>query len=293
MALIVGVLSFSLARYLSGPVGALRGATQRLRDGDLSARVGSPVDRRRDEIGELARDFDGMAERLEGLVGSQRRLLRDVSHELRSPLARLTVALQIARDRSGPEAAGPLDRIEREAARLDELIGQLLLLERLEAGDRDADAIRFDLDGLVNDVVDDASFEASAAGREVAFESTDPCHLLGWPNLVRSALDNVIRNAIRHAPEGTVVDVVLCREDAHSIVTVRDRGPGVPEQQVESLFEPFTRVAEARERTSGGAGLGLAIARRAIEVHQGEVTARNHPEGGFEVAIRLPLETAG
>ncbi len=106
MALIVGVLSFSLARYLSGPVGALRGATQRLRDGDLSARVGSPVDRRRDEIGELARDFDGMAERLEGLVGSQRRLLRDVSHELRSPLARLTVALQIARDRSGPEAAG-------------------------------------------------------------------------------------------------------------------------------------------------------------------------------------------
>ncbi len=289
LALIVGVVSFSLARYLSGPVGALRGATQKLRDGDLSARVGRPVDRRRDEIGDLARDFDGMAERLEGLVGSQRRLLRDVSHELRSPLARLTVALQIARDRSGSGATEPLDRIEREAARLDELIGQLLLLERLEARDPDAEAVRFDLAGLLNGVVDDASFEASAAGTEVAFESNRPCHMEGWPDLVRSALDNVIRNAIRHAPDGTSIDVTMCPEGTDSVVTVRDRGPGVPEDHLESLFEPFTRVAEARDRKTGGSGLGLAIARRAIEVHHGSVGARNHTEGGLEVVIRLPV----
>jgi two-component system sensor histidine kinase CpxA len=288
LALVVGGFSLLLARYLSAPVGALRRATLRLSNGDLSARVGEPVGRRRDEIGQLARDFDAMAGRLENLVGSQRRLLRDVSHELRSPLARLTVALQLARDREGARAVEALDRIERETGRLDDLIGQLLLLERLEARSPAAEAVDFDLCDLLNEVVDDASFEASSANRTVELESRAPCPMKGHPNLIRSAFDNVIRNAVRHSAEKTAVEVAIdCHENVAK-VTVRDHGPGVPEEKLESLFEPFSRVTDARERSTGGAGLGLAIARRAIEVHDGIVTAGNHPDGGLEVSIRIP-----
>ena len=288
LALVVGALSLWLARYLSAPVGALRRATQRLSAGDLSARVGGPVDRRRDEIGELARDFDGMAGRIETLLGSQRRLLRDVSHELRSPLARLTVALQLARDREGVQAVEALDRIEREAGRLDTLIGQLLLLERLEARTLDAEAVAFDLCDILNEVVDDASFEASATNRGVELDANTPCPVRGYPALIRSALDNVLRNAVRHTAEETAVEVSLNCDVASVEMMIRDHGPGVSEEHLETLFEPFSRVADARERSSGGAGLGLAIARRAVEVHGGSVTARNHPDGGLEVVITLP-----
>jgi two-component system sensor histidine kinase CpxA len=288
LALVVGAFSLLLARYLSSPVGVLRRATQRLSDGDLSARVGGPVNRRRDEIGSLARDFDGMAGRLENLVGSQRRLLRDVSHELRSPLARMTVALQLARDREGARAAEALDRIERETGRLDDLIGQLLLLERLEARSPDAESVDFDLCDLLNGVVDDASFEASSANRSVELEARAPCPMRGHPTLVRSALDNVIRNAVRHTAEGTAVEVAIDIDEEGAEITIRDHGPGVPEGQLESLFEPFSRLTDARERTTGGAGLGLAIARRAVEIHDGTVTARNHSEGGLDVSIYLP-----
>ena len=289
LALVVGALSLWLARYLSAPVGALRRATLRLSAGDLSARVGEPVSRRRDEIGQLAHDFDAMASRLENLVGSQRRLLRDVSHELRSPLARLTVALQLARDREGAQATAALDRIERETGRLVGLIGQLLLLERLEARAPETEATEFDLSALLNEVVDDASFEASAAQRVVELEAVSSCPMRGYSALIRSALDNVIRNAVRHTDEKTVVEVSLDCEGERSEITIRDHGPGVPEEQLETLFEPFSRVADARERSSGGAGLGLAIARRAIEVHDGTVVARSHPEGGLEVSIHLPI----
>ncbi len=289
LALVVGALSLWLARYLSAPVGALRRATLRLSAGDLSARVGRPVNRRRDEIGQLANDFDAMAGRLENLVGSQRRLLRDVSHELRSPLARLTVALQLARDREGARAAEALDRIERETGRLDDLIGQLLLLERLEARAPDAEAVIFDLCDLLNEVVDDASFEASAANRTVDLNTNNQCPMRGYPGLVRSAFDNVIRNAVRHTAEETAVEVSIDCGEASAEVRIRDHGPGVPEEHLETLFEPFSRVADARERSTGGAGLGLAIARRAIEVHDGTVVARNHSGGGLEVVIVLPL----
>jgi two-component system sensor histidine kinase CpxA len=291
LALVVGALSLWLARYLSAPVGALRQATLRLSAGDLSARVGDPVDRRRDEIGQLARDFDAMAGRLENLVGSQRRLLRDVSHELRSPLARLTVALQLAREREGAQAAQALDRIERETGRLDDLIGQLLLLERLEARAPDTEAMNFDLCDLLNEVVDDASFEATATQRGVELEAKSPCPMRGYPALIRSALDNVLRNAVRHTAEETVVEVSIGCGEAGAEITIRDHGPGVPEEHLETLFEPFSRVADARERSTGGAGLGLAIARRAVEVHDGSVTARNHPDGGLEVLIRFRLNS--
>jgi two-component system sensor histidine kinase CpxA len=288
LALVVGALSLWLARYLSAPVGALRRATLQLSAGDLSARVGDPVDRRRDEIGQLARDFDAMASRLENLVGSQRSLLRDVSHELRSPLARLTVALQLARDREGARAVEALNRIERETGRLDDLIGQLLLLERLEARAPDTEKMDFDLCDLLNEVVDDASFEASAAKRGVELETESPCPMRGYPALIRSALDNVLRNAVRHTAQGTAVEVAIDCGEAGAEITIRDHGPGVPDEFLETLFEPFSRVTDARERSTGGAGLGLAIARLAIEVHDGTVTAQNHDECGLEISIRIP-----
>jgi len=290
LAAMIGLLSFLLARYLSSPVGALRKATQQLSGGDLSARVGGRVVRRRDEIGDLARDFDTMAGQMESLVGSQQRLLRDVSHELRSPLARLRVALEMARDRAGAAARESIDRMEREATRIDELIGQLLLLERLAAGAPDGEKTTFALAELLGEVVDDASFEASAGGREVMVLADADASVTGYPVLLRSAIDNVLRNAIRHAPESTAVDVVLRLDPRWAEISVRDRGPGVGEEHLGSLFEPFTRVADARERSSGGAGLGLAIARRAVELHHGGVSARNHPDGGLEVVLRFPFD---
>ena len=286
--LVVGGLSFWLAHTLSSPVAPLRRATRRLSNGDLSARAGEKATRRRDEIGELARDFDAMAERIEALVGSQQRLLRDVSHELRSPLARLRVALELARSRAGEGAGMALDRIERETGRLDELIGQLLLLERLEGGVDHMMVENFDLTGMIAGVVDDAGFEAEAQNRVISFSAAGTCPINGRPELLRSAFDNVIRNAVLHTPEGTKVEVELRRETGMVEISVRDHGPGVADADLDRIFEPFCRVDEARERASGGVGLGLAIARRATEAHGGTLSARANAEGGLEVVATLP-----
>lgn len=288
LILVVGGLSFWLARTLTSPVGPLRQATRRLSRGDLSARVEGKVTQRRDEIGELARDFDAMAERIEGLVESQQRLLRDVSHELRSPLARLTVALELARTRAGEAASGPLNRIEREAGRLDELIGQLLLLERLEAGTAKHEAIPIDFEKLLADVVADAGFEAGSEGKEVRFEGASGLRIVGREALLRSAFDNVIRNAVHHTKPGTTVEVLLVGGDDGATLTIRDHGPGVAEGDFEKIFEPFYRVGEARDRSTGGTGLGLAIAARAVRAHGGIIGAENHHDGGLVVTVRLP-----
>ena len=288
LALVVGGLSFWLARYLSSPVAPLRHATRQLSGGDLSARVEGMLVHRRDEIGELARDFNAMAERIEFLVGSQQRLLRDVSHELRSPLARLVVALELARSKTGEAATRPLDRIEREAARLDELIGKLLLLERLEAGEGDEAAVKIEVGALLAEVVADAGFEAAADGSEVRFESAAEGWVTHHRDLLRSALDNVIRNAVHYTEPGSVVDVDLATDDEGVTVMIRDHGPGIGADELERIFEPFYRVEEARDRSSGGVGLGLAIAARAVRAHGGTISAANHPEGGLVVTVRLP-----
>jgi two-component system sensor histidine kinase CpxA len=285
---VVGVLSFWLARYLASPVRSLRAATNRLSSGDLSARVGAPAARRRDEIGDLARDFDTMAERVEALVGSQRQLLRDVSHELRSPLARLEVALELARQRAGEEAAGQLERIGRESERLNELIEQLLILARLESGTVEPEFETVELRSLLEGLAEDAGFEAASHDCSVRLQAESPVEVGGSRSLLRSALENVIRNAVGYSGSGTEVEIDLGKEGREAVIRIRDRGPGVPEGEEERLFEPFYRVAEARERATGGTGLGLAIARRALRLHGGEVTARNHSEGGLEVTVRIP-----
>ncbi len=285
---VVGALCFWLARTLTSPVEKLRGVVRSLAGGDLSARVAPRIAARKDEIGDLARDFDGMAARIEALVGAQRRLVRDVSHELRSPLARLAVALELARKRAGDAAGEQLDRIELEAGRLEALIDQLLTLSRLEAADAPAARERVDVGELADGVADDAAFEASARGVQVAVERGEGCAAAGDADALRSALENVVRNAVAYSADGGEVRVAAVREGDTVAVRVSDRGPGVPDQHLEAVFQPFFRVEEARDRQHGGAGLGLAIAARAVRLHGGSIAARNRPGGGLEVEIRLP-----
>ena len=296
-----GLVCYILARYLTSPIVRLRGATQKLASGDLTARAGVPGSRRRDEMAELMRDFDRMAERLENLVNAQSRLLTDISHELRSPLARLNVALELARQRSGPEAGSALDRIDRETNRLNELIQKLLTIARLEAGDESIEKHPVHLEKIIHEIARDAAFEAQARHCQVEATIVDDCVVLGSPSLLHSAIENVVRNAIRYTQEGTSVDVRLeqgvriegdSEYGPQAVVRVTDSGPGVPEDALDKLFRPFYRIDDARGRQTGGVGLGLAITDRAVRLHGGTIKASNRPQGGLMVEIRLPLSSA-
>jgi signal transduction histidine kinase len=292
--LIGGIFCFWLARYLTKPLLNLRATTNELAEGNLGARVGTKLTKRRDEVGHLGRDFNGMAERLESMVKAQQRLLGDISHELRSPLARLGVALGLARQRSGPEATASLDRIERESDNLNELISQLLILNKLESGTDARKRTNVDLASLVHEVAEDADFEARSLNRSVKIVNSDPCSIYGVEELLRSAVENVVRNAVRFTPEGTAVEVELKKQNGSSdnfaIISVRDRGNGVPNESLEKIFQPFYRTEDARDRQSGGGtGLGLAITERAVRMHGGTVEATNAPGGGLAVKMKLLL----
>lgn len=288
--LVTGLVALLLARSLTAPLTTLRQATQRFAAGDLSTRVRQKI-RGEDEIGALAADFDRMAEHIEALVESRQRLLRDISHELRSPLARLGIALELARQKTDSAAAPPLDRIELEAGRLNELIGELLTLARTDTPQPEAAEVR--LDTLVEEVAADADYEARGRQRRVELGRCQPVKLQGQGELLRRAIENVLRNAIRHTAPGTTVTLSLERATnsgaEQAIIRVQDRGPGVAEELLEQLFLPFFRIEEARDRQSGGTGLGLAITQRAIQLHGGQVQARNHPQGGLVVELLLPL----
>ncbi|MBZ5721851.1 MAG: HAMP domain-containing protein [Acidobacteriia bacterium] len=291
-----GLVCFFLARYLTRPVVRLRDATQKLAAGDLSARAGVPKSRRHDEIAELVRDFDTMAERLENLVNAQNRLLHDISHELRSPLARLSVALGLLQQRSGPEAQGALDRIDLEANRLNELIGRLLTIARLEQGGNGAQKVLVELEDLVRQVASDADFEAQSRNCRVAVSIGGQCSIVGVPDLLHSAIENVVRNAVRYTREGTNVEIRLEKawgtDGSVAALRVSDFGPGVPDESLDKLFVPFYRIDDARGRQTGGVGLGLAITERAVRLHGGSVKAYNRTGGGLTVEIRLPLAAA-
>lgn len=294
-----GLFCYGLAKYLTTPIKKLRLATNELAEGKLGARVGTKLVRRRDEIGQLGRDFNGMAERLESMVLAQQRLLGDISHELRSPLARLGVALGLARQRSGAEVKGALDRIERESDNLNEMISQLLSLTRLESGTDGRKKTEVDLASLVKEVAADADFEARSINRSVQVVQTEECSIKGVEELLRSAIENVVRNAVRFTAEGTAVEVSLSRQngagDNFAVIRVRDRGRGVPEEVLERIFRPFYRTEDARDRQSGGGtGLGLAITERAVRLHGGSVRAANVSDGGLaiEMKLRIPQEGA-
>ncbi|HEY0385082.1 MAG TPA: ATP-binding protein [Pyrinomonadaceae bacterium] len=290
--LTAGLLCYLLARYIVSPVVKLRSVTMQVAGGDLSARVGPRLGRRRDELADMGRDFDAMAARIESLVTSQRRLLGDISHELRSPLARLSVALELARRRVGAEAGATLDRIEREAESINDMIGQLLTLSRFENGTGGLKSETIDLGALVREVTDDADFEARSRERSVRIAACEACSVTGVAGLLRSAIENVVRNGVRHTAEKTEVEVSLLCEgvdgERHAIITVRDHGAGVPEKALTEIFRPFYRVEEARDRQTGGAGLGLAIAARAMQLHRGTIKAANAPDGGLIVELILP-----
>jgi signal transduction histidine kinase len=284
------IFCYLVIRYLTKPLNQLGEAAASIAEGRIETRVDPSLKNRRDEIADLARNFDRMAERIEALITGQRRLLGDVSHELRSPLSRLIVALGLAKQGIGQgsaaEAAENLERIGLEARRLDTLIGQLLALTRIDSGvDRDTPA-QFDLANLVQEVANDADFEARACNRSVVVDRADPCPVKGFEELLRSAIENVVRNAIRYTAEGTSVEISLQVHNSRASLRVRDHGPGVPETMLADIFLPFRRVATG---DSEGAGLGLAIAERALHVHRGTIRATNAPAGGLIVEIDLPI----
>ena len=283
-----GVISYLLALYLTSPVKTLKSVVQSFAEGNLDARVTPRLGNRHDELADLGREFDHMAERIEALISSQKRLLADISHELRSPLARLTVALELARKSTSGKGVAALDRIEMETERVNKLVGQLLALTRLESGAESVPPENVALEELVQQVIDDANYEAKPLNKEVKAMQLDPCRVRGSQELLRSGIENVVRNAIRYTAEGSAVEVALSAKLDSALLTVRDYGPGVPEAELGHIFEPFYRVGEARERSSGGVGLGLSIADRTVKLHGGAIRAANAHDG-LLITIELPL----
>jgi signal transduction histidine kinase len=280
--LLIAALGYALATYLGRPLLALRRAVERFGRGDLTTRIGST---RRDEFGELARAFDLMAERTETLMTAQRRLCQDVSHELRSPLSRLSLTVRLARSSHDRDAA--LDRIKKEVDRLSELVDELLQVTAAEDDPQARDWREVRLDELLKSLIDDGELEAEAKGCRLELLSDEPLAVIGDPELLRRAIENVLRNAIRHAPGGTAVEVGLRRQGSRAMISVSDMGIGVPEESLAAIFEPFYRIGGDRSRSGGGVGLGLSITRRAISLHRGEIVTRNATPG-LSVTIDLP-----
>ena len=286
---------YFLARYLAAPVDRLRLATRRMAAGDLEVRVLPALRGRQDDLGLLAADLDAMAQRLQQLLAAKQQLLRDVSHELRSPLTRLQLALSLARrERGGSERY--LARIACEADRLEQLIARTLKLVRLERpANAPIEQHSVDVGDLLHHIASDVAIEADARGCLVNVQVPERLMVCGDPELLRSAFENVIRNAVRFSPAGAVV-VVSGRRVAHPRladtieIAVHDCGPGVPDEDLRRIFEPFYRVDAAREHQgTAGEGLGLAIASRALAVHRGAISAHNMPGGGLAVVVTLPF----
>ena len=290
IALIVsGAICFLLARYLVAPVDRLRLVTRQLAAGDLNVSVSGSLKGRQDDLGLLAADLDSMAGRLRNLLESKQQLLRDVSHELRSPLARMQLALSLAR-RTDSGVERHLARIACEADRLEQLIARTLKLARLERVGEGFERVRIDMGELLTNIVADVAIEAEAQGCTVALHTDPSLQVCGDVELIRSTFENVIRNAIRYSPCGSevTIDAHYASGDTHAEIVVRDHGPGVPEKDLALIFEPFYRVGSARDRAGGGEGLGLAIAARAVGVHGGAIEASNLARGGLAVCIELP-----
>ena len=282
------ILCFVLVRHIVAPILELRGATMRLGRGELAARVGNSVTARGDEIADLGMAFDAMAERIEDLIVSQRRLMGDISHELRSPLQRLDVALTLARKEISSDAGSFLDRAGREAERVSDMVGQILKLSEAELCPPDMLHGVVDVPVLLTEVAEDARFEGCSDDKGIRLgDMPGDLEIRGDDHLLRSAVENVVRNALRVTPSGTSVDVGAERRGEEIVISIRDYGSGLPEKELSRIFRPFYRIDAARDRESGGVGLGLAIAERAVRCHGGTVVARNAAPG-LLVEITLP-----
>lgn len=288
--LLLGSLLFSagLAFYLTRPLQHLREATQRFAHGDHGSRVMSKMAGRRDEIVDLAADFDQMAEQVQQLIAGQQRLLNDVSHELRSPLARLQLAVALGRKK--PEQIdNMMQRVEKESERLDILVGELLTLSRLESAFEGYEQDYFDVMGLVSLICSDAAFEANERGKKVLFDAGSEYLLKGNIELLRRAIENIIRNAVFYTADDSAVSVALKADDTVLTLTVVDQGSGVKEAALPDLFLPFVRIGDEQNSDIPGYGLGLAIAARAVALHKGSITAENQTSGGLRITMKLPL----
>ena len=287
---IAGVFCLFLTRHIVAPVRALQAASLRLAAGDLSTRVMPAIAPRDDELADTARAFDQMADRVQHLLQKRQELLANISHELRSPLTRLLVSLELLR-RGEPDV---LEKMQSDLDRMNAMIGEILLLTRLDLQPSQADSVRIDLAAMLESIAHDAEFEVQDEDKKVLVQSTESCAVRGDANLLRSCIENVVRNAVHHTLAHSVVEVTVknatdAQGGRQCEVVVRDHGPGVPEESIPFLFDPFYRVSDPRDRREVGTGLGLSISQKIAELHHGTIRAANCREHkGLVVTLSLP-----
>jgi two-component system sensor histidine kinase CpxA len=289
-SLLTSLLCAALAQYITRPILRLRDAAHAIAGGNLQARAGLAGSRRRDEIADLVKDFDSMAGEIHTLVESNKRMLMGASHDLRSPISRIRVALSMASTAPEPERNELLDRIEVELLRLNGMIEQILTVARLESGQLKPASAPLSLNRVIGEAVEDARFEASQSNVEVLYDENWPEVIVaGEENMLRSAFENVLRNAIFYSGVDGRVELTVLLANGVAKVSVRDNGPGVPAAALPKLFDPFYRVDDARTTSTGGSGLGLSIVIGAVKFHSGSVCARNLQPHGLEIIIELPI----
>ncbi len=289
---IVVVMGISLlfTLWLMRPIHLLTATARAIGQGQLDHRAPPSLLKRGDEIGTLAKAIDAMAEGLSAMVARQRRLVRDISHELRSPLARLRVAASMVGEQAPAKVTRLTERLDQEVAALDGLIERLLVLSRLDSGDTAGPKEVLNLGTLVTEAADRATLPAQARNLKLHVSTGDwPLRMAGHADLLGSVFDNLLGNAVKYADEDSTITVTCAEEGTMAVVCIANRGAGVPDTELQRIFEPFHRVSDARERDTGGHGIGLAIVKRAVEHHGGRVTAAPHPQGGLVVLVRLPL----
>ena len=292
-----GLTTFVLTLLFTRPLVRLRAATRSLAEGNLKVRVEESARSRAGKPGDdfqgLVHDFNHMAGRLESLVGAQKLLLRDVSHELRSPLARLSVALELVREDAGPAFEKHFSRIERETGKLNSLIGQLLTLSSLDTRDNTAGFMPVSLNKLLESIIPDATFEAQQRPCTITLIEEAECMVQGDGDLLHRAIENVVRNAIRYTRPNTEVTLRLCstqhEQSSFAVIEVSDAGPGIPDHELANIFQPFYRLDPARSSSTGGFGVGLAIVERAVRLHAGSIRAVNRTAGGTSIRMELPM----
>lgn len=285
-----GLICYLLSLYLTQPLRSLRIAAKSIATGKLNTRVGKFIGHHKDEIAALSSEFDRMAEQLEAIVNSKQRLLQDISHELRSPLARLNIAIELAKNKTGSLAETEFSRMETESYRLNALIGEILEFARLDKSIAALHLTSVDLPELLNTIIHDANYEFGGSSERIKAGQIQPCQLYLDKKLMHRAIENILRNALRYSDKPVVVSLEHDSAQEHVFIKIKDRGPGVPENQLKKIFNPFYRVDTSREKKTGGYGLGLAIASQATKLHQGRITAENRKGGGLSVCIVLPAK---
>lgn len=283
----IGAVGWFVARGLTAPLRSVQSAVRRIAGGELTARAGEHLAARKDEIGQLARDVDRMAERIQTLMRDRDRLLHDVSHELRAPMARLRLTLELAREQSQGQPTPHIDQADREIERLDTLVDQVLTVARLDQRTDEVQRQPVALANLLRECSDSAAVEAAPRQIQIRLAISSAPTVQGDAELLRRAVDNLLRNAIRFSPDGGAIELSAAQESGRAVIQVADHGPGAAPQDLPALFQPFFRGRNARQ--GAGYGLGLAIVARVMKAHGGSAEARNRPQGGLAVTCRLPL----